>query len=200
MTRSARTVSCLLVMFANLALVACQLRRPATPPSRVLEPQLLEPQLTEHPEMAAKNTDAVSIRLLPTESRGNFGRRLVHHQPDGELVGDPVWRWSTFPDRYLDTALRLEVASNPKLRLVDAGDGPTLAANLLELSLESSGGTRLVGAVEFEMTGADRVVHTQIVRASESVSDVLPGDMSTAAGRLMRHLASEGLRLALSER
>ena len=200
MTRAARTGSCLLVMFANLALVACELRRPATPPSRVLEPQLLEPQLGEQPETVAKNPDAASIRLLSTESRGNFGRRLLHRQPDGELVQDPVWWWSTSPDRYLDTALRLEVASSPKLRLVDAGDVPTLAANLLALSLESSGGTRLIGAVEFEMTGTDRVVHTQIVRASESVSDVLPGDLSAAAGRLMRHLASEGLSFALSQR
>ena len=200
MTRAARTGSCLLVMFANLALVSCALRRPATPPSRVLEPQLLEPQLAEHPETVAKNPDAASIRLLSTESGGTLGRRLLHRQPDGELVEDPVWRWSTSPDHYLDTALRLEVASSPKLRLVDAGDVPTLAANLLALSLESSGGTRLIGAVEFEMTGTDRVVHTQIVRASESVSDVLPGDLSAAAGRLMRHLASEGLSFALSER
>jgi hypothetical protein len=200
MTRAARTGSCLLVMFANLALVACELRRPATAPTRVLEPQLLEPQLAEHPETVAKNPDATSIRLLSTESRGNFGRRLLHRQPDGELVEDPVWRWSTSPDRYLDTALRLEVASSPKLRLVDVGDVPTLAANLLALSLESSGGTRLIGAVEFEMTGTDRVVHTQIMRASESVSEVLPGDLSAAAGRLMRHLASEGLSFALSER
>ena len=199
MTRAARTGSCLLLMFASLALVACTLRRPATPPSRVLEPQLLEPQLAEHSE-TVKNPDAASIRLLSTESRGNFGRRLLHRQPDGELVEDPVWRWSTSPDRYLDTALSLEVASSAKLRLVDAGDVPTLAANLLALSLESSGGTRLIGAVEFEMTGTDRVVHTQIVRASESVSEVLPGNLSAAAGRLMRHLASEGLSFALSER
>ena len=200
MTRAARTGSCLLMMFANLALVACELRRPATAPSRVLEPQLLEPQLAEHPETVAKNPDASSIRLLSTESRGNFGRRLLHRQPDGELVEDPVWRWSTSPDHYLDTALRLEVASSPKLRLVDTSDVPTLAANLLALSLESSGGTRLIGAVEYEVTGTDRVVHTQIVRSSESVSDVLPGDLSAAAGRLMRHLASQGLSFALSER
>ena len=199
MTRAARTGSCLLMVVANLALVACELRRPATPPSRVLEPQLLEPQLAEHPETVAKSPDAVSIRLLSTESRGNFGRRLLHRQADGELVEDPVWRWSTSPDHYLDTALRLEVASSPKLRLVDAADIPTLAANLLALSLES-GGTRLIGAVEFEMTGTNRVVHAQIVRASESVSDVLPGDLSAAAGRLMRHLASEGLSFALSGR
>lgn len=186
-------------MFANLALVACALHRPATPPSRVLEPQLLAPQLTEHPETVAKNPDAASIRLLSTQSRGNFGRRLLHRRPDGELLEDQIWRWSTSPDRYLDTALRLELASNPKIRLVDAGDVPTLAANLLALNLESSGGTRLIGAVEFEMTGTDQAVHTQIVRASESVSEELPGDLSAGAGRLMRHLASEGLSFALSE-
>jgi hypothetical protein len=200
MIRATRTGSCLLLMFANLALVACELRRPATPPSRVLEPQLLEPQLAEHSETVAKNPDAASIHLLSTESHGNFGRRVLHRQPDGELVEDPVWRWSTSPDRYLDTALRMEVASSPKLRLVDAGDVPTLAADLLTWSLESSGGARLIGAVEFEVTGTDRVVHTQIVRGSESVSEELPGNLAAAAGRLMRHLASEELSFASSER
>ena len=138
--------------------------------------------------------------MLSTESRGNIGRRVLHRQPNGELIEDPVWRWSTTPDRYLDTALRLEVASSPKLRLVDADDVPALSANLLAWNLESSGGTRLVGAVEFQTTGTDRLILTQIVRGSESVSGELPGDLAAAAGRLMRRLASEGLNLVLSER
>ena len=199
MTPRARTRPRLLLMFASLALVACQLRRPTTAPSRVLEPQLLEPQLAEQPGTVVKNPNAASIRLLSTESRGNIGRRVLHRQPDGELTEDPVWRWSTPPDRYLDTALRLEVASNPKLRLVDAGDVPALGAYLLAWDLESSGGTRLAGAVEFEVTGTDRVIHTQIVRGSESVTGELPGDLAAAAGRLMRRLASEGLSFMLSE-
>ena len=199
MTRTARARSHCLLMLASLALVACQLRRPTTAPSRVLEPQLLEPQLAEQPGTVVKNPNAFSIRLLSTESRGNIGRRVLHRQPDGELTEDPVWRWSTPPDRYLDTALRLEVASSPKLRLVDAGDVPALGANLLLWNLDSSGGTRLLGAVEFEVTGTDRVIHTQIVRGSESVSGELPGDLAAAAGRLMRRLAWEGLNLTLSE-
>ena len=199
MTRTSRTRFRLL-MFASLALVACQLHRPTTAPNRVLEPQLLEPQLAEQPGAVAKSPNAASIRLLSTESRGNIGRRVLHRQPDGELIEDPVWRWSTTPDRYLDTALRLEVASSPKLRLVDADDVPALSANLLAWNLESSEGTRLVGAIEFELTRTDRVIHTQIVRGSESLSGELPGNLATAAGRLMRHLASEGLTLALSER
>ena len=200
MIRMARKRPLLLLMFASLALVACQLHRPTTAPNRTLEPQLLEPQLAEQPGAVAKSPSAISIRLLSTESRGNIGRRILHRQPDGELVEDPVLRWSTTPDRYLDTALRLAVASSPKLLLVNAGDVPTLAASLLEWNLESSGGTRLVGAVEFEMTGVDRVIHTQIVRGNESVSGELPGDLAAAAGRLMRHLASEGLNFALSAR
>jgi hypothetical protein len=166
----------------------------------VLEPALLEPQLAEQPGTVAKNPNAASIRLLSTESRGNIGRRVLHRQPDGELTEDPVWRWSTPPDRYLDTALRLELASSPRLRLVDTGDVPALGAYLLVWNLESSGGTRLVGAVEFEVTGADRVIHTQIFRGSESVTGELPGDLAAVAGRLMHRLASEGLSLTLSER
>jgi len=196
----ARICSCVLLMVARLALFGCQLHRPATAPNRVLEPQLLEPPLVEDPRQVTKNPNAASIRLLSAESRGNLGRRLLHRQPGGELVEDPVWLWSTHPNRYLDTALRIEIASSSNLRLVDADDVPTLAPNLLAWNLESSGGTRLVAAVEFELTGTDRVIHTQIVRGSESVSGELPGDLAAAAGRLMRRLASEGLSLTLGER
>jgi hypothetical protein len=89
--------------------------------------------------------------------------------------------------------LRLEVASNPDIRVVDVGLAPVLAATLLVWDLEASDGTRLVGAVEFQITGIDRVVHTRVARASEPVSAELPGDLAAAAGRLLRRLASEGL-------
>ena len=178
MTRVGQTRYCVLLIAANFSLVACQLHRPTTTQNRTLEPQVLEPQLAEQPETVAKSPDAFSIRLLPTESRGNIGRHVLHRNPDGELTEDPVWRWSTSPDRYLDTALHLEVAANPKLRLVDAIDVSTIAATLLSWNLESTGGVRLVAEVEFEMTGTDRVVHTQVVRGSESLSGELPGDLA----------------------
>jgi hypothetical protein len=54
--------------------------------------------------------------------------------------------------------------------------------------------------VEFQITGPDHVVHTQVVQSSEPVSAELPGDLSVAAGRLLRRIASEGLRYAVSER
>jgi hypothetical protein len=199
MTRIGQTRYCVLFIAANFSLGACQLHRPTTTPSRTLEPQVLEPQLAEQPETVAKSPNAFSIRLLPAESLGNIGRHVLHRNPDGELTEDPVWRWSTPPARYLDTALHLEVAANPKLCFVDSGNIPTVAATLLAWNLESTGGVRLVGEVEFEMTGIDRVVHTQVVRDSEPLSGELPGDLAAASGRLMRRLASEGLRRVLSE-
>ena len=96
-------------------------------------------------------------------------------------------------------AMHLEAASRPDMRLVDAGRAPGLAATLLVWDLESEGGTRLVGAVEFQITGTDRVLQTRVVRASEPVSATLPGDLAAAAGRLLRHFASEGLTLVASE-
>jgi hypothetical protein len=69
------------------------------------------------------------------------------------LTEDAVWRWSSAPDGYLDTALRLEAASSPDVRLVDTGRAPALAATLLVWDLESAGETRLVEAVEFQVTG-----------------------------------------------
>ena len=193
MIRASRPVLCILLAIVCLGVVACRLRRPATTPSRMIEPQVLEPQLPEPANQVTKAPNAVAVRLLDTQARGHIGRRVLYQQSDGELTEDSVWRWSSAPDRYLDTALRLEVASNPDIRLVDDGRAPALAATLLVWNLESAGGTRLVGAVEFQITGTDRVVRTQVARASESVSAELPGDMAAVAGRLLRRLASEGL-------
>lgn len=192
MTRVSRSGAYLLFTIICLCEAAC-LRRPATTPSHMLEPQLLEPQLPQPATQVTKAPNATPVRLLDTQARGHIGRRVLHQQPNGELTEDAVWRWSSAPDRYLDTALRFELASSPNLRLVDTGRSPALAATLLIWGLDSAGETRLVGAVEFQVTGTDREVHTKVVRTSEPVSAELPGDLAAAAGRLLRHLASEGL-------
>ena len=95
---------------------------------------------------------------------------------------------------------RIELASRPGLRLVDAPSAPALAANLVAWQLESAGGSRLVGAVEFRFTRSDRAVYTYIVRASDPISADLPGDLAAAAGRLFQRLASEGLTQVPRER
>ena len=200
MIRVPRSGAHLLVTIVCLGGIGCQLRRPNTTPSRMIEPQLLEPQLPEPATQVTKAPNATAVRLLDTQARGHIGRRVLHQQPNGELTEDAVWRWSSDPDRYLDTALRLEAASSPNVRLVDTGRAPALAATLLVWDLESAGETRLVGAVEFQVIGTDRVVHTQVVRNSEPVSAELPGDLAAAAGRLLRRLASEGLACVASSR
>jgi hypothetical protein len=199
MTRVSRSGAYLLFTIICLCEAAC-LRRPTTTPSHMLEPQLLEPQLPQPATQVTKAPNATPVRLLDTQARGHIGRRVLHQQPNGELTEDAVWRWSSAPDRYLDTALRFELASSPDVRLVDTGRAPALAATLLIWDLDSAGETRLVGAVEFQVTGTDREVHTKVVRTSEPVSAELPGDLAAAAGRLLRRLASEGLTLVTSER
>jgi hypothetical protein len=191
MTRVSRSGAYLLFTIICLGEAAC-LRRPATTPSHMLEPQPAT-QVTKAP-------NGTPVRLLDTQARGHIGRRVLHQQPNGELTEDAVWRWSSAPDRYLDTALRFELASSPDVRLVDTGRARALAATLLIWDLDSAGETRLVGAVEFQVTGTDREVHTKVVRTSEPVSAELPGDLAAAAGRLLRRLASEGLALVTSER
>jgi len=112
------TPPCLYVL-VYLTAVACQLKRPDTVPTRMLEPQLLEPQ---PPQSGWETTsaNAAAIRLLDTQARGHIGRRVLYQQPSGELTEDATWLWSSSPERYLDAALRLELASSPELRLVDA--------------------------------------------------------------------------------
>jgi len=191
----------LIVVLICLAGIACQLKRPETIPIRMIEPQLLSPQAPAPPEQRTRGLGTPApVRLLDTQARGHIGRRLLHQRPDGELTEDPVWRWSSAPDRYLDTALRLELTSSPRLQLVDVANAPTLATTLLVWQLESGSGTRLVGAVEFRFTRTDHVVETQVVQASEAVSANLPGDLAAAAGRLLHRFALEGLMRVASER
>ena len=154
----------------------------------MIEPQLVEPAARRGP--TADN--AMPVRLLETQARGHIGRRLLHQQPDGELTEDPVWRWSSAPDRYLDTALRLELESRSDLRLVDSG-------NALDAGRHAAGVARRVGREptpggRHRAAGheAERVVHTHVVRGTESCRRGSPA-ISAAAGKLLRSLASEAL-------
>jgi hypothetical protein len=154
---------------------------------------MIEPQLPE--AGPAATVGVVSLHLLETQSRAHIGHRLLHQETGGELVEDPVWRWSSAPDRYLESALRLAAAS-AGVQLVDTSSAPTAAVTLITWNLESAGGSRLVGAVELNVLAADRAVHTEVIRASESVSSELPGDLASAAGRLLAKLAVESLQRA----
>jgi hypothetical protein len=192
-----RARSCWLSFIAvvGLTAVGChiQLQHPNTVSSRMIEPQLINPHLTDSVKQVTKAPNATPIRLLDTQALGHIDRRVLHQLPNGELTEDSVWLWSSLPDRYLDTALRMEVASNPDLRLVDSASARTVAATLLVWDIESSGEKRLVGAVEFQTIGTDRAIYSRVVRASEPVAGEMPGDLAAVAGRLLRHLASEGL-------
>jgi hypothetical protein len=168
--------------------VACAFKRPDITPVRMIEPQLEEPAKRD-----GGAPTVTTLRLLDTQARAHIGRRLLRQQPDGELVEDPIWRWSSAPDRYLDTALRLELTSRADVRLVDNANASALAVTLLTWNLDTSGEPRLVGAIEIQIAGADRVVRTQVVKESEPVSLELPGNVAAAAGRLLHRLASEGV-------
>ena len=201
MIRVPRSGTYVLVTIAWLAEIGCQvqLRRPNTTPTRMIEPQVVEPQQSVPATQVIKAANAIPVRLLDTQALGHIGRPLLKQQANGELTEDAVWRWSSAPDRYLDTALRLAIESSPNLGLVDTSRATELAATLLAWDLEEKDGTRLVGSVEFQLIGTDRVVHTKVVRTSEPISAELPGDLAAAAGRLLRRLASEGVTWIASE-
>lgn len=189
--RPGRAAATLIPALACLALVACQLRRPDVVPVRMIEPQLVEP--TRADGGAATGTP---IRLLATLAREHIGRRVLRRQASGELVEDPVWRWTSTPDRYLDMALRLAVTASSEARLVDSGRARAVAVTLVEWHLDVEGGSRIVGAITLDVTAADRGVGTTVIRAEEPVSPDLPGDLAAASGRLLQRLASEVVTLA----
>ena len=75
---------CSVAVLAWLALCGCQLRRPDTVASRMIEPQLVENlrrRIAERPPFRS----ACSRRR-----RAHIGRRLLHQRPDGELIEDAV--------------------------------------------------------------------------------------------------------------
>jgi hypothetical protein len=154
---------------------------------------MIEPHLVSSGEQAATAPNATPVRLIETRALGHLGRRLLHQLANGELTEDPVWRWSSSPDRYLDSALRSAVASSPGLRLVDSRNATVLALTLTAFQLDSGGSHQLVGAVEVQVTRADSVVNTGVIRANEPLSAELPGNLSDAAGRLLQRLASDSL-------
>jgi hypothetical protein len=154
---------------------------------------MIEPQMEAPAKPAVAGLNVMFVRLLDTQARAHIGRRLLRQEPDGELVEDSVWRWSSAPDRYLDTALRLQLTTRPDVRLVDAADAPALAVTLLGWHLESAATTQLVGIIQVQLTAVDRTVREEVVKESEPVSGELPGNLATAAGRLLRRLASEGI-------
>ena len=199
MTRG-RSVACILIPTLASAggSASCSLKRPDVIHSRMLEPELVGPALTTPPSGQPRSSaSSVSIRLLDTQARGHIGHRLLHQQAGGELTEDATWRWSSTPDRYLDSALRLALASSPDVRLVDTANAPAMAVTLLVWQLESAGSTQLVGVVELSVTAADRTVRTQMIRGSEPVSAELPGNLAAAAGRLLQSLASESIARAI---
>jgi hypothetical protein len=138
-------------------------------------------------------TTGTNVRLLDTQRRSHIGRRVLHRRPDGEVTEDPVWLWTSTPDTYLDSALRLAIASSPDIRLVDASGAASLAVTVLAWQLESGASERLIGAIEVELTRTDRAMQSEIIRAEEPVGPNLPGDLSAAAGRLLERLASDCL-------
>jgi hypothetical protein len=90
--------------------------------------------------------------------------------------------------------LRVELAANAGVRLVDSAVAASIGVTLLTWLLASAGvGNQRIGAVEVQVTSPDHSVRTDVVRAAEPVSTPLPGDLAAAAGRLLQRLASETL-------
>ena len=178
-----------LVVLAAACGGACrlQLQRPETVAARMVEPRLVEPAVV------ADASNAISVRLLETQGRGHIGRRVLHLQPSGEVSEDPVWLWTTTPDRYVDSALRYAIASNPDIRLVDIRGAPSLGVTLVAWEIETAPSPRMVGALEVQVTMPDRAVHSEVIRAEEPIAADLPGDLAAAAGRLLQRLASDAL-------
>ena len=199
MTRTRGGVLMMLeILVCCVGLASCSLRRPDIPAARMLEPHLIEPLApTASSAQTPSSAPSISIRLLDTQARGHIGHRLLHQQAGGELTEDPVWRWSSTPDHYLDSALRLAFASSPDVRLVDTANAPVMGITLLVWQLESATSPQLVGVVELSVTAADRTVRTQMIRKSEPVSAELPGNLAAVAGRLLQGLASESLARAI---
>jgi hypothetical protein len=148
---------------------------------------MIEPRLVEPWVQAALAANAAPLRLIETQAIAHLGRRL--------LTGSQrrARRGSAMAMVVLARSIPGLGASNPDLRLVDSRNSPALAVTLLAFQLESGGSYQLVGTVEVQVIGADHVIDTDVIRATESLSAELPGNLADAAGRLLQRLASDRL-------
>jgi len=191
MIRSTQLRGCALLVIICAGMTAC-LPKPKGTPAHMIVPQVLAPPTAGSDAPLAKSPNAVAVRLLNTQSRGEIGRAMLRQESSGELIADRIWFWSSRPEQFLDTAIQLEAARNPDVRVVDSARVPTLAPMLLVWDIESNG-TQLVGVVQFQLTGTDGAVTTKVVRGSEQISGDLPANLADASGRLFHRLASDGL-------
>lgn len=180
---------------AILVGAACRLRPPDLEPPRMIEPDVHQTRVTPAGAAGTAGSGATfDLRLTDTHARGHIGRRLLHRAPGGELLEDEIWRWSSAPDRYLDSTLRLAFADQPSLRLVDAAGVPAISVTLVEWYLDPAVGGQLVGAVELQLDDNRRGVRTELIRGQEALTaGDMPGDLSAAAGRLLWRLALESI-------
>jgi hypothetical protein len=200
MTRVYRSTIALVVLLAAVgAGGSCRLRRPDVIAARMIEPQLIEPASqpsTSATRLGNGGAEAVPIRLLETQARSHIGRRLLHQAPDGELVEDAVWRWSSAPPRYLDSALHLAFASSPDVLLVDSGDAEAMSVTLITWHLETASSVHLVGAVEVVVTTADRMVQSHLIRRSDQSPQTCPVTSPPRLDGLLQTLASASVERA----
>ncbi len=153
---------------------------------------MLDPRLpTEEAEPVQTAVDAIRVRLLDTQSTSAVRFSILHRSAIGELREDPIWSWSTAPDRIFDRALHLAAAADADIEIVDRSDVPAVAATLVSLHLESDVGQapQIVGVVELRVIYSKRIVHAVVLDARGTVSAELPGNLADATGRMLNRLA-----------
>ncbi|MDA3961364.1 MAG: ABC-type transport auxiliary lipoprotein family protein [Planctomycetota bacterium] len=119
-----------LVIVAALALSACGLIEPrnnAAP--HIGEP--VPPQL----EQVAPSADARVVRIARVDAREHLRHAVLTRSQDGELIPDPVWRWSTTPDRYLAEFLPLIASSLSEVRVEETIEATELRITLTAFDL-----------------------------------------------------------------
>jgi hypothetical protein len=165
----------LLIAIALPGGTACRLRPPQTTPVRMIEPLLVEPPMQERALLEPNPSGCW------TPSTRTHRSSCASPTADGELVEDAIWRWSSAPIGIWTRRCISHWRRAPTYVMSMLPTPQPFRSLCWAWHLESAGETRLVGAIELQLTTNDRVVHTHVVRDSESVSAELPGDLAAAA-------------------
>ena len=180
-------------LIVALAGVGCQLRRPATIPSRMIEPQLLDPQL---PEPASQRTNA--RRRRPDPAARYPGARA--HRPPAALPA-AVRRADRRPYVAMVVCARPVSGHGTPPRIgVESRIAPGRCGQRSRRWPQ-----RYWPGISSRQAGHDSSAPSSSRSPGPTASSRhrwcgqrarvrrLPGDLAAAAGRLLRRLASEGL-------
>ena len=160
------------------------------PPPRYFAPPLGLSSGEDPPAAAAPAT--VSIRLRGVRAAGYLGEQIAWRVSDVERGLYEQRRWTEFPSRYVDRAMKQALDRIPGMRRVESGHVPTLDLELVAfddvLAPTHEAAVEIIAALRDAEQAA---IFERSFVARRAVADADPGSVARAMGAALDEVVTE---------